>query len=210
MRPASVKVHVHLTPWTHSSPPPNQKMATAQAFQLRGTNAPLRASRPAPRCVARSGVRVFADAKQKTVLIGLAADSGCGKSTFMRRMTNLFGGNSKPPAGGNPDSNTLIRCALIAARSDRAPGLCPCCSLKTRTRVLCHMQDSPTSGLFRVRGCVLSATGTDFLISTSSTLHSELTTVLCLDDYHCHDREGRKKAKVTALAPEAQNFGACT
>ena len=37
---------------------------------------------------------------------------------------------------------------------------------------------------------------------------SELTTVLCLDDYHCHDREGRKKAKVTALAPEAQNFGA--
>jgi hypothetical protein len=29
-----------------------------------------------------------------------------------------------------------------------------------------------------------------------------------LDDYHCHDREGRKKAKVTALAPEAQNFGA--
>jgi len=78
-----------------------------------------------------------------TVVIGLAADSGCGKSTFMRRMTTLFGGAPKPPAGGNPDSNTLI---------------------------------------------------------------SEMTTVICLDDYHSLDREGRKVAQVTALAPEAQNF----
>jgi phosphoribulokinase len=60
-------------------------------------------------------------------------------------MTNLFGGSAKPPAGGNPDSNSLI---------------------------------------------------------------SDTTTVLCLDDYHAHDREGRKKAKVNALAPTAQNFGA--
>ncbi|KAK9833090.1 hypothetical protein WJX74_006893 [Apatococcus lobatus] len=45
---------------------------------------------------------------QNTVIIGLAADSGCGKSTFMRRMTSCFGGSPKPPAGGNPDSNTLI------------------------------------------------------------------------------------------------------
>jgi len=87
-------------------------------------------------------MRVVAE-KQQTVLIGLAADSGCGKSTFMRRMTNLFGGTSAPPPGGNPDSNSLI---------------------------------------------------------------SDTTTVLCLDDYHCHDREGRKKAKVTALALTAQNF----
>jgi len=78
-----------------------------------------------------------------TVVIGLAADSGCGKSTFMRRMTTLFGGDSKPPEGGNPDSNTLI---------------------------------------------------------------SDTTTVICLDDYHCLDRNGRKEANVTALAPEAQNF----
>ncbi|CAN1256803.1 Phosphoribulokinase, chloroplastic [Linum perenne] len=43
-----------------------------------------------------------------TVVIGLAADSGCGKSTFMRRLTSVFGGAAKPPKGGNPDSNTLI------------------------------------------------------------------------------------------------------
>ena len=43
-----------------------------------------------------------------TVVIGLAADSGCGKSTFMRRLTSVFGGAAEPPRGGNPDSNTLI------------------------------------------------------------------------------------------------------
>ncbi|CAK9236772.1 unnamed protein product [Sphagnum troendelagicum] len=45
---------------------------------------------------------------KKTVVIGLAADSGCGKSTFMRRLTSVFGGAATPPRGGNPDSNTLI------------------------------------------------------------------------------------------------------
>ena len=25
--------------------------------------------------------------------------TGCGKSTFMRRMTGIFGGSPKPPAG---------------------------------------------------------------------------------------------------------------
>jgi phosphoribulokinase len=97
----------------------------------------------APRRAAAVQLVQSARAAHGTVLIGLAADSGCGKSTFMRRMTNLFGGSAKPPAGGNPDSNTLI---------------------------------------------------------------SDTTTVLCLDDYHCHDREGRKKAKVTALNPSAQDF----
>jgi phosphoribulokinase len=82
-------------------------------------------------------------ADDKVVVIGLAADSGCGKSTFMRRVTGIFGGTPKPPAGGNPDSNTLI---------------------------------------------------------------SDMTTVICLDDYHSLDRNGRKEAKVTALAPESQNF----
>jgi energy-coupling factor transporter ATP-binding protein EcfA2 len=115
--------------------------ASPARVQLRGASVQ---SRAAPRAVARASMRVVAE-KQQTVLIGLAADSGCGKSTFMRRMTNLFGGTSAPPPGGNPDSNSLI---------------------------------------------------------------SDTTTVLCLDDYHCHDREGRKKAKVTALALTAQNFGA--
>ncbi|CAO2838069.1 unnamed protein product [Amaranthus hypochondriacus] len=44
----------------------------------------------------------------QTVVIGLAADSGCGKSTFMRRLTSVFGGAGESPKGGNPDSNTLI------------------------------------------------------------------------------------------------------
>lgn len=61
----------------------------------------------------------------------------------MRRMTGIFGGTPKPPAGGNPDSNTLL---------------------------------------------------------------SDMTTVICLDDYHSLDRTGRKEAKVTALDPKAQNF----
>jgi len=77
------------------------------------------------------------------VMIGLAADSGCGKSTFMRRITSLFGGKPTPPEGGNPDSNTLL---------------------------------------------------------------SEITTVVCLDDYHCLDRTGRKEKGVTALDPAAQDF----
>ncbi|XP_058079634.1 phosphoribulokinase, chloroplastic-like [Magnolia sinica] len=47
-------------------------------------------------------------AVDRTVVIGLAADSGCGKSTFMRRLTSVFGGAAEPPKGGNPDSNTLI------------------------------------------------------------------------------------------------------
>lgn len=60
-----------------------------------------------------------------------------------RSVTGIFGGEPKPPAGGNPDSNTLS---------------------------------------------------------------SEMTTVICLDDYHSLDRNGRKEAGVTALAPESQNF----
>eukprot|EP01023_Acetabularia_acetabulum_P022662 TRINITY_DN2226_c0_g1_i1.p1 TRINITY_DN2226_c0_g1~~TRINITY_DN2226_c0_g1_i1.p1 ORF type:complete len:389 (+),score=87.40 TRINITY_DN2226_c0_g1_i1:159-1325(+) len=90
----------------------------------------------------RRGGRVLVIAAAP-VLIGLAADSGCGKSTFMRRMTSVFGGAPAPPAGGNPDSNTLL---------------------------------------------------------------SDMTTVLCLDDYHSLDRKGRKEQNVTALAPEGQNF----
>ena len=100
---------------------------TAQptGFQLRAAAPAQLRGRAAPRCQARSSVRVLAADKQRTVLIGLAADSGCGKSTFMRRMTNLFGGNAKPPAGGNPDSNTLIRCAHSS-----------CCRWSPHTRTL--------------------------------------------------------------------------
>ncbi|TVU15902.1 hypothetical protein EJB05_39445, partial [Eragrostis curvula] len=53
-------------------------------------------------------------AADRTVVIGVAADSGCGKSTITRRLTSVlggrapFGGRAEPPRGGNPDSNTLI------------------------------------------------------------------------------------------------------
>lgn len=62
----------------------------------------------------------------RVVVIGVAGDSGCGKSTFLRRLEDLFG--------------------------------------------------------------------------------KEFMTVICLDDYHSLDRKGRKKAGVTALNPEANNF----
>merc|ERR1719181_557399 len=47
------------------------------------------------------------------VVIGVAADSGCGKSTFMRRLTNVFGGEKVGPLGGGFDNggwetNTLV------------------------------------------------------------------------------------------------------
>ena len=40
----------------------------------------------------------------------------------------------------------------------------------------------------------------------SNTLISDMTTVVCLDDYHSLDRQGRKRESVTALDPKAQNF----
>ncbi len=62
----------------------------------------------------------------RVVIIGVAGDSGCGKSTFLRRLIDLFG--------------------------------------------------------------------------------EEFMTVICLDDYHSLDRQGRKQAGVTALNPQANNF----
>ncbi|NP_001148258.1 Phosphoribulokinase, chloroplastic [Zea mays] len=45
----------------------------------------------------------------KTVVIGVAADSGCGKTTFTRRLASVLGGGAEPPrAGRNPGSNTLV------------------------------------------------------------------------------------------------------
>jgi len=51
---------------------------------------------------------------KKTILIGVAADSGCGKSTFMRRLTGIFGDGKTTPLGGGfgaPsgwETNTLV------------------------------------------------------------------------------------------------------
>jgi len=81
------------------------------------------------------------------VIVGIAADSGCGKSTFMRRLTSIFGGESKLLDIGR-ETNTLV---------------------------------------------------------------SDMTTVICLDDYHKYDREGRKSNPefpdgITALAADCQDW----
>jgi len=86
---------------------------------------------------------------QTPIIIGVAADSGCGKSTFMRRLTNIFGGDVVGPLGGG--------------------------------------------------------FGTDDGWETN-TLVSDLTTVICLDDYHSNDRNGRKESGLTALNTEENNF----
>merc|ERR1719264_1892897 len=86
---------------------------------------------------------------QKPILIGVAADSGCGKSTFMRRLTSIFGGDVVGPLGGG----------------------------------------------FGAEG------GWE-----TNTLVSDLTTVICLDDYHLNDRNGRKVSGLTALDPKENNF----
>merc|ERR1719284_570305 len=85
---------------------------------------------PQSRVVTRDFVSMEAAtaAEVKPVVIGIAADSGCGKSTFMRRMTGIFGGESKLLDIGR-ETNTLV---------------------------------------------------------------SDMTTVICLDDYHKWDRTGRK------------------
>ena len=85
--------------------------------------------------------------KQNPVIIGVAADSGCGKSTFMRRLTSIFGGESKMLDIGR-ETNTLI---------------------------------------------------------------SEMTTVICLDDYHKWDRTGRASNPeypdgITALDEKCQDW----
>jgi phosphoribulokinase len=89
------------------------------------------------------------DKDDPIVLIGVAADSGCGKSTFMRRLVQNFGGGNVGPLGGGFD----------------APD-------GWETNTLC----------------------------------SEDVTVICLDDYHANDREGRKVTKRTALDAAENNF----
>lgn len=86
---------------------------------------------------------------EKVIVIGVAADSGCGKSTFMRRLTKVFGGANVGPLGGGFG----------------APG------------------------------------GWE-----TNTLVSDVTTVICLDDYHLNDRGGRKVSGLTALNIKEQRF----
>jgi len=98
---------------------------------------------PQSRVLARSSGASMAEVSP--VVIGVAADSGCGKSTFMRRLTSIFGGESKLLDIGR-ETNTLV---------------------------------------------------------------SDMTTVICLDDYHKWDRTGRKSNPewpdgITALHKDCQ------
>merc|ERR1719164_157573 len=104
-----------------------------------GTSAPMR--------LAQTNRPAISMEAGKTVVIGLAADSGCGKSTFMRRLTAIFGGESKLLDIGR-ETNTLV---------------------------------------------------------------SDMTTVICLDDYHKWDRTGRKSNPewpdgITALHEACQDW----
>jgi len=86
-------------------------------------------------------------AETNPVVIGIAAVSGCGKSTFLRRLTSIFGGESKLLDIGR-ETNTLV---------------------------------------------------------------SDMTTVICLDDYHKWDRTGRKSNPewpdgITALHEACQDW----
>merc|ERR1719486_1830405 len=104
------------------------------------------AAMPNSRVVARPAAAAVQMATEvKPVIIGIAADSGCGKSTFMRRLTAIFGGESKLVDIGR-ETNTLV---------------------------------------------------------------SDMTTVICLDDYHKWDRTGRKSNPewpdgITALHADCQ------
>lgn len=54
---------------------------------------------------------------KKTVLIGVAADSGCGKSTFMRRLTGIFGDGKTTPLGGGFGSGGWETNTLVSAKT---------------------------------------------------------------------------------------------
>merc|ERR1712029_28831 len=97
----------------------------------------------------RMGLNMALKEGEAPIVIGLAADSGCGKSTFMRRVTSTFGGETCGPLGGGFGS----------------PG------------------------------------GWE-----TNTLVSDMATVICLDDYHLNDREGRKVSSLTALNTAEQKF----
>ena len=102
---------------------------------------------PQSRVLAARQDAVAAQMAANPVIIGVAADSGCGKSTFMRRLTSIFGGESKLLDIGR-ETNTLV---------------------------------------------------------------SDMTTVICLDDYHKWDRTGRKSNPewpdgITALHEACQDW----
>ncbi|CAN6229395.1 unnamed protein product [Urochloa humidicola] len=89
--------------------------ATSHHYSPAGTANQLRSRRRPYYSPSRVSCSASASAADyKTVVIGLAADSGCGKSTFVQRLTTVLGGGARaapPPNGGNfpgSNSNTLV------------------------------------------------------------------------------------------------------
>jgi hypothetical protein len=174
------------------------------------------------------------------------ADSGCGKSTFMRRVTQVNPRSSlarakprtvpswQPLPSGNyrvlsrthsPSSRYVVshartslhkplcldaanqrashvrrtdgwrRCSVASPSPPRAatPTPTPSCRISPRT-LPCDAGASALERTERPVGLTRGRMGCD--------------SVICLDDYHAHDRQGRKDLKITALCPEAQAFGA--
>lgn len=121
----------------------------ARVFLLLSTLSLAMGFMPVASRFGKSSLRMQLGKDEKVIVIGVAADSGCGKSTFMRRLTKVFGGKNVGPLGGGFG----------------APG------------------------------------GWE-----TNTLVSDMTTVICLDDYHANDRNGRKVSGLTALHVKEQNF----
>ncbi|KAL7509433.1 hypothetical protein ACHAWX_000762, partial [Stephanocyclus meneghinianus] len=114
-------------------------VATASAFSAAFMPSGLRGN---------SALQMALAPGQTPIVIGLAADSGCGKSTFMRRVTSTFGGEVCGPLGGGFGNGGW----------------------------------------------------------ETNTLVSDIATVICLDDYHLNDRNGRKVSGLTALNTAEQKF----
>ena len=58
---------------------------------------------------------------EKIIVVGVAADSGCGKSTFMRRLTKAFGGQQVALLGGGIENGGWETNTLV---SDKTTVLC--------------------------------------------------------------------------------------
>lgn len=138
----------------------------------------------------RASVVVVRAADDKVVVIGLAADSGMLVLILVGSM--FIHTNHRQAAASPPSCVASPRC-LAATPSPLQVVITPCHT------PLCHQVAQPYCWSCTPRPC----TGGN---PDSNTLISDMTTVICLDDYHCLDRNGRKEKGVTALAPEAQDF----
>ena len=67
-------------------------ISAVAAFAPTSTFSGLRVASPAQSMA--SSLNMALEAGQTPIVIGVAADSGCGKSTFMRRLTSIFGGET--------------------------------------------------------------------------------------------------------------------